>query len=67
MVTKAAQGTGAEIELFMHVLNVIIWVVASFGIPYVLARQGVRIGQNIVNRMKTNQTSTAPDIVDPGS
>lgn len=54
MVTKATQGAGVEIRLFMHVINIIIWVLACFGIPYLLAIRGVAIGQNIMNRRDPN-------------
>jgi hypothetical protein len=54
MVTKATQGMGVEIRLFMHVINIFIWVLACFGIPYLLASRGVAIAQNIINRRNPN-------------
>ena len=54
MVTKATQAEGVEIGIFMHVINIIIWALACFGIPYLLASRGVAIGQNIMNRRNPN-------------
>ena len=50
IVTKAVHGMAMEIDLFLRVFNTIIWALVSFGIPYLLARQGVVIGQNRIDR-----------------